>query len=489
MSAKRLALFKYGSSRQNGGVLLIMLVILVVGIAALLVSSLTSSSAKTARQKNTSAALAQAKDALIGFAVTYGDNPAHSLPQVDGYLPCPDPNGTAGLNGEGSSETCGSHDVSVIGRFPWKTLGLSALRDGDGECLWYAVSGTYKDNPKTTGLMNWDTDGQLQVYSSDGTQLASQVVAVIFAPGAPLSGQSQNRSPDGTAPICGGNYTVANYLDTGTVNSINFNNANIASGTFIQGTSGGSINDQMMFITRQDIWNAVQKRTDFQPRNPTNPALPNFNNPLIKLTQQVANCLVFYASQNDNCGGYCNNNSLPWPAPLVLSDYSANTQYNDQSNLYAGRVPYNVGTSSGFHNPLSTLMTTAVCPGGPGGWPSVDPWWNNWKDQLFYALSGEFAPQSGDTPPCGTCLKINGSGHYAAVVMFANSRLAGQVRASDTTGVNSAPRGTIGNYLESNNASNFTGANGNENYITAPVSSTFNDVLCTIDQNLLINCP
>ena len=41
------------------------------------------------------------------------------------------------------------------------------------------------------------------------------------------------------------------------------NNANIATGKFIQGTSSGSVNDQMLFITRQDIWNAIKKRNDF----------------------------------------------------------------------------------------------------------------------------------------------------------------------------------------------------------------------------------
>jgi len=257
MSAKRTAIFNQGRGKQHGAVLTIMLVIMIVGIAAILVNSLSSATLKNARQKNTAAALAQAKDALIGFAITYGDTHTASF-QVNGYLPCPD---NAGGNAEGSAElSCGNQDVSVIGRLPWATLDLSTLRDGDGECLWYAVSGTYKDNPKT-GLMNWDTNGQFQAYAPDGTLLSDQVVAVIFAPGAPLSGQNQNRSPNGTAPICGGNYTVTNYLDNDTVHGIN--NRDVVSGNFIQGTSGGTINDQMLFITKQDIWNAIKKRNDF----------------------------------------------------------------------------------------------------------------------------------------------------------------------------------------------------------------------------------
>jgi|ERR1039458_3938882 type II secretory pathway pseudopilin PulG len=158
MSAKRTAIFNPGRGKQHGAVLMIMLVIMIVGIAAILVNSLSSATVGNARQKNTAATLAQAKDALIGYAITYGDT--HSG-QVHGYLPCPD---NAGGNPEGSAEpSCLGQDVSVIGRLPWATLDLSTLRDGDGECLWYAVSGTYKNNPKT-GLMNWDTNGQFQAF-------------------------------------------------------------------------------------------------------------------------------------------------------------------------------------------------------------------------------------------------------------------------------------------------------------------------------------
>jgi hypothetical protein len=41
-----------------------------------------------------------------------------------------------------------------MGRLPRKTPGLDALKDGSGECLWYAVSGTYKNslNGVTTNI-------------------------------------------------------------------------------------------------------------------------------------------------------------------------------------------------------------------------------------------------------------------------------------------------------------------------------------------------
>jgi type II secretory pathway pseudopilin PulG len=257
MSTKRTAIFNQGRGTQYGAVLMIMLVIMIVGIAAILVNSLSSATLKNARQKNTADALAQAKDALIGFAVTYADT--HSG-QVSGYLPCPDPNGTAGVNGEGSSETCGSKNVSAIGRLPWKTLGLSPLRDGNGECLWYAVAGTYKNNPMTD-MMNWDTNGLLNILDASGTIIAQNVVAVVFAPGSVLG--NQDRSADGSAPTCGGNYTAGNYLDSdGTINNASVSGTANAIRQF-RLVASSQINDQMIFITRQDIWNAIKKRNDF----------------------------------------------------------------------------------------------------------------------------------------------------------------------------------------------------------------------------------
>ena len=63
---------------------MIMLVIMVVGATTVLVNSLTSSTVKIARQENTAAALAQAKDALIGYSVS------QTLITNTGYLLVPD---------------------------------------------------------------------------------------------------------------------------------------------------------------------------------------------------------------------------------------------------------------------------------------------------------------------------------------------------------------------------------------------------------------
>ena len=469
-------------ARQRGAALMLMLVIVVMGIAAALVGSLSTTALKNARQEKTSVALAQAKEALIGYAITYGDKPDH-IGQVHGYLPCPDIDAS---NGEGSSKlSCGSKNVSSIGRLPWKTLGLPALRDGDGECLWYAVSGTYQSNQKTD-LMNWDTNGQLQAYAADGTRLDSnynQVVAVIFAPGAAQG--SQNRTPSGAAPACGGNYSASAYLDNNTAHVIN--NASISAvasavSKFIQGDNNGEVNDRMIFITRQDLWNAMLKRSDFTQK-------------LKDMTRAVAECLADYGDNND----WSSNHSLPWPAPLSLGDYAINDNYNDDDWIYAGRVPHLVGTSkSDSDNDMSgsRLMTSGNglnCPRYAAS-PSNElerlyPWWNNWKDHLFYALSEEYRPRVASTGSCfGGCVWISGSGNYAAIVMFSGSALSGINRASTTT--TNSERGVLSNYLEGHNESSYPNGGGDNEYQTGTASPTFNDILYCIRTDLnVVECP
>ena len=111
-------------------------------------------------------------------------------------------------------------NVTVIGRLPWRTLGTGPLRDSHGECLWYAVSGSHQ-RIQPGSPMNWDTLSQLDVVVANGTAaMVSAItsaherpIAVIFAPGPPLTGQDRSASIPAEVPECGGNYVVSNYLD------------------------------------------------------------------------------------------------------------------------------------------------------------------------------------------------------------------------------------------------------------------------------------
>lgn len=463
----RLPQHRPAGTKQRGAALLVMLAIMVMGIAAALVGSLGAIALKNARQETTAAALAQAKEALIGYAITYGDTHAS---QVHGYLPCPD---TDAGNGEGSSKPpCGSKNVSAIGRLPWKTLELPALRDGDGECLWYAVAGTYKNNPKTD-LMNWDNNGLFEIVDAGGAIIAQNVAAVVFAPGVALAGQ--NRAPDNAALACGGNYTGGNYLDGDAA----INNATVSgtANSVSQFRSGASdrMNDRMIFITRDDIFNAIMRRSDF-----ADPA----RNPLRLMAQKAAECVADYGRRNS---GGTNDKRLPWPGILLnpADDYRTDSNYDDADGLLSGRLPFRVNTSA----PATGNMAVAPhhqlksdgsnCP-GVSAWAAYYPWWTNWKDHLYYALADSFKPGS-SFAACGACLTVNGAGAYAAVVAFAGKKLPGQARASGADRLNFA------NYLEGRNFTSHPNTSGSSDYQSGAETGNFNDVLYCIKPDLTVS--
>jgi len=246
--------------RERGSALLIILALIGIGAAFLLVSALMSNP-QIGRDKITAAALAQAKEALIGVAATYRD--AHPdtgghMDKVFGYLPCPD------INNDGLADPpCGGKNITVAGRLPWKTLGLPPSRDGAGECLWYVVSGRVKDNPYTDSL-NWDTVGQIEVQDASGQVLAAQDThdtpwAAIIGPGG-VTG-TQDRTPAGTSE-CGGNNNAAAYLEGLTLNPA----AGLVS-TLVLATNdsakNGTNNDRGLWISSREIFDRVEKRSDF----------------------------------------------------------------------------------------------------------------------------------------------------------------------------------------------------------------------------------
>lgn len=290
MPAKRIAKSKHVHSRQRGAALLVLLVILVVGLAAVLLKSLSSSAINTARQENTSAALAQAKDALLGRAVS-DDN-------LPGSLPCPD------TNDDGSAElfvyvaASNSYECpSYIGRLPWKTLRLPKLLDGSGEELWYALSPNFRDQTLIPHTINSNTKGTLLVYQADGissqTQAGYDAVAVIFAPGSPLGSQTR---------IVAEHNNAAHYLDIA-----NSRNNATASGPFIAGTKSNTFNDQLLYITTRDLMPLVEQR----------------------VASYVKHALTSYA----------NNNKYPW-----ADDMLATTDYDSNIGLNRGWLPYHAAT-------------------------------------------------------------------------------------------------------------------------------------------------
>jgi hypothetical protein len=142
---------------QQGAALLVFLILLVMAALTALVNRLTAESMEALRRERTTTALAQARDALLGYAQTLRDRKPD---QVYGYLPLPDLGSSRNqnlaplcLDASGKAlEGCDANfftgltfdakgiGPTVVGRFPWRTLGTGPLRDGDGEWLWLIVS-------------------------------------------------------------------------------------------------------------------------------------------------------------------------------------------------------------------------------------------------------------------------------------------------------------------------------------------------------------
>ncbi|MFM9834974.1 MAG: hypothetical protein ACKVOA_02605, partial [Methylophilaceae bacterium] len=154
--------------RQKGLALLMLVFIVALAMTAYVVKTLNSSSIVNERSKKTSEALAEAKSAILGWSVIQ-INP--------GQLPCPEDITKIGTANEGIAQASCISPNPVIGRIPWKTLGLGDLRDGNGDKLWYVISSGYQVPP-----INSNAIAQLSI---DGI---ANNVAIIISAGMPLSG-------------------------------------------------------------------------------------------------------------------------------------------------------------------------------------------------------------------------------------------------------------------------------------------------------------
>lgn len=180
--------------RREVGMASLLVLLLLVTVAAAWLTRALGTRAHTQDRRNavTQAALAEAREALLGYAVRYPDVPGVAVTGGPGRLPCPDLRNDTGEPAGAADAPCASRTGSALGRLPWHTLGLPDLRDGSGAPLFYAVSDAFRSH--LSGPINSETAATLHLDACTGE---STVVAVIFAPGEALSGQQ--RGPEATA--------------------------------------------------------------------------------------------------------------------------------------------------------------------------------------------------------------------------------------------------------------------------------------------------
>lgn len=262
--------------RQEGIALIFLVFFLGVISTAIIIQHMDSSNIPFEREKATIAALNEAKQALIGASVSSVEITTPLSLAAPKYFPRyllnPDLRLSSSIREGSESGNAGAADISLIGKLPWYSLGVSTFKDGWQECLWYIVSGRFKHSPPTA-ILNWDTQGQLEVIDSSGNLIASNLVAIIASVGPILEGQ--NRSTNTNLPNCGGNYDAKNYLDTPNINNANHNTVNYFLGTTNNRQALNTnnkqfvfakdkfYNDQFVYITSEDIFRPLMFRDDF----------------------------------------------------------------------------------------------------------------------------------------------------------------------------------------------------------------------------------
>ncbi len=482
-------------SGQKGIALLIFVIVISLAAIVYLFRKVPIEYFRLEQTQTTQTSLNRAKQALLDFAVLYED----SNPGEYGFLPCPDTGIDAIVEG-GSHGTCGSKQVNTLGLFPWASLETGILKSGSGNCLWYAVSGEYKDAVSTLpDMLNEDSNGAFRVYDAQanlktGAFAEDRVVAVLYDPSVALSGQA--RTFDITSQ-CGLDYTPANYLEgDGVYDNSTLSGAALSIDDVInRGVDTDQLpvpyNDQLVTITRQELWDAITKRRDF---------MTSADSAMRRLTQALALCIAAY-------GNNSGNRKLPRPVAVDFAglDYRLDGNYDDTVAVsYLGRYPHTVddsdaalGAANAPNDAVPFLFDKGYCDSlVVGGGPNIDlntgsgakgyTLWKNWKDHFFYAVSAYYAPTSiadAGAPNCvGTnCIDV-GANEYAAVVLYAGSRTGAQLRNEPFAG-DVDTKNVLANYIEVNNAV----GDGTGNY-----TPTANDIaFCITDSDPLtvVSCP
>jgi len=220
-----------GSPRSEQGVALLLMLFLLIGSATtFFLYAWNTARQNIERDQVTLMALQQAKEALIGRAILGRAITSNSTP-TPGRFPCPE---LLSTSAEGEAATSCNTQATRIGRLPWKSLGLEKLQDGYGEPLWYVISTNF-----TTAPINSSTTPQLQL---DGVPNA--VVALIFAPGPALDGQTRTVASTTSPPLAN------NYLDLSNAGGV----------AFVSKGPSSTFNDHVVAITQAELLGVLHKR-------------------------------------------------------------------------------------------------------------------------------------------------------------------------------------------------------------------------------------
>ena len=388
---------------ERGLALLALVFFIAIIVTVYTVKKLNASEITAQRDKNTAIALAQAKDALMGWSIAH--------PQYPGILPFPDRRAGDG-NYDGNADCTNFVPAFnlLIGKLPFAAqtvpcIGVGAnqygvstdLIDGSGERLWYAVSrnlirtsvalGSLVINP---AIADAPAEPWLVVRDKNGQIISNRVAAVIIAPGAPIAGQ------DRSGGLAGPNA----YLDNITIAGVTYSNANdaIANEDFIIGDDMRHVsptnplylqpyqyNDKLIYITIDELMLALNKRA----------------------VREAANSLrAYYQASAVNAGDRF------YPYAAILGDLNNACEEGIQQGL----LPINSAASN--------------CKHPNNGLTDLPVWFteSRWQDFMYYVLSNDC---SFALPGCASgAIQVGTQANVNALLIATGAIVAGQARPS-----------------------------------------------------------
>jgi hypothetical protein len=406
-----------------------------MGVLTYVVNSFTPEAIRARQARLNDDALKQAQEALLGYALKFREEQLKDgqPDNVYGYLPLPDlghnplnwtdRNNNPACKAEGcdaANFSGNAINTTVIGRLPWRTLGIAPLRDGNGECLWYAVSGSHQRIKQATP-MNWDTLGHFDIVVANGTAALTSVlgtaherpIAVIFAPGPVLPGQDRRASTTYDVNECGGNYVASNYIDPGSI-------ALDGSTNYFSGSTNDASGDASTSPKKLTTAGAIQR-------------------------QDNGNLWAGACPGGANCMIAANDRGLALTGDTLFGALRKSAYFRNDINSLLDRI--------------ATCLRDEIAAGTPPATPyakiagadshacygqDVVPlgYYPHYKEMIFVAAPGG-----------SLAVAVDGVAQScAAALMFAGQRAAGQLRST------AVEKNLPANYLEGANLASFTGS-------------------------------
>lgn len=343
-----------GAKRQAGVTLIILVSVLVLGVAWYTVGALAKAArGASEREVRTGIALQAAKSALLAYVAQYA---ARFDTPEPGQLPCPESLTLA--NPGQAAANCGN--AAVIGRLPWRTLGVDPILDGEGEPLWYAISGGFRSAP-----INFGSVGQL---AYDGA--ANAAVAVIIAPGRPLNtGSVPGAAPAGCVAV---SQQVATR-NTAPLAAANFLECGNAAGNYANPGSSPWTNDRVVAVTAAEWADAIAGPVADRLQRQVAPAMEDWRNGLSNAVWGER--FLPYASRfdgmannpsvNDLCGDLDVREGMPPTASVASGTCNTGWSGGNATQLlgllnFSGCVPSATGLRCTFTAILGGLVAPRI---------------------------------------------------------------------------------------------------------------------------------